>query len=86
MRNLKIFRFVTVPASLVSLGVGIAAAETLSPDLMYAAAGIGAFGALAFLVAKRNGWQKSTQNGHSNDTTATSSSNRSVAARGLVAH
>jgi hypothetical protein len=57
--NFAICRYVTVPISLASLGLGIAAAEILSPVLMFVAAGTGVAGVLSLALQK-------SVNGHSN--------------------
>jgi hypothetical protein len=50
--NFSIFRYITVPISLASLGIGIAAADMQSSNLMFTAAGIGAAGMLSLALQK----------------------------------
>jgi len=47
----NVLRYFTVPASLASVGLTIAAAELVSPVLMFVAAGVGAAGAASLIFS-----------------------------------
>jgi len=50
-----VLRFFTVPASLASVGLTIAAAELVSSTIMFVAAGVGAAGAVSLIFTGMKG-------------------------------